>query len=208
MTKVLITAFEPYDRWETNSSWLALVEFARSLPQTPRVTTRLYPVDLEAVEQRLSTDLAADYDVALHLGQAPGSAAIRLEAVGLNVAINGRHTGQDYELLRKDGPVAYRSRLPLGALASTLRSAGIPAHVSFHAGTYLCNALLYLSHLLVERKRLKTKVAFMHVPLDPAQVLAAAEELPSLPATQTAAALRMIVESCAGEPSVRRDPVA
>ena len=194
MTKVLITAFEPYDRWETNASWLALVEFAKSLPQTPLVTTRLYPVDLEAVQQRLSTDLAAGYDVALHLGQSPGSAAIRLEAVGLNVAINGTHTGDDYELLRNDGPVAYRSRLPLGTLASMLRSAGIPAQVSFHAGTYLCNALLYLSHLLIERERLKTKAAFIHVPLDPAQVVAVGEELPSLPTTRTAEALRMIIE--------------
>ena len=55
---------------------LALVEFAKSLPETPQVTTRLYPVDLEQVQERLSTDLAAGYDVALHLGQSPGSAAI------------------------------------------------------------------------------------------------------------------------------------
>jgi pyroglutamyl-peptidase len=198
MTRVLLTAFEPYDRWATNASWLALVEFAKSLPAAPRVTTRLYPVDLVGVEQRLSADLAAGYDVALHLGQAPGSAAIRLEAVGLNVAVTQSAADGEFGLLRADGPVAYRSRLPLGALASQLRAAGIPAQVSFHAGTYLCNALMYLSHLLVDQLRLPTKVAFIHVPLEPSQVITAAEELPSLPTAQTAQALRIMLEQLNG----------
>jgi len=36
MTRVLITAFEPFDRWSENSSWLALVELTRSLPESPK----------------------------------------------------------------------------------------------------------------------------------------------------------------------------
>lgn len=196
MTKVLITAFEPYDRWTTNASWLTLVEFTKSLPKSPRVTTRLYPVDLEAVRHRLANDLQAGYDFALHLGQAPGSAAIGLEAIGLNIGIGGEHAADDIEVLHPDGPVAYRSQLPLKALAGKLREAGIPVRVSFHAGTYLCNALLYLSHLLIEQNRLKTKVAFVHVPLDPTQVVESEQELACLSASRSAEALRILVESC------------
>ena len=48
MASVLITAFEPYDRWEANSSWLALVELTKDLPSEPRITTRRYPVDFAA----------------------------------------------------------------------------------------------------------------------------------------------------------------
>ena len=43
MTRVLLTAFQPYEGWQTNASWLALVELTRDLPDQPMVTTRLYP---------------------------------------------------------------------------------------------------------------------------------------------------------------------
>ena len=77
MLSVLITAFEPYDRWPENSSWLALVELTRDLPTNLKVVTRRYPVDFEAARSRLLDDLAANYDFALHLGQAPGISPLR-----------------------------------------------------------------------------------------------------------------------------------
>ena len=86
MTTVLLTAFEPYDRWPENASWLALVELTRDLPAEPHVVTRRYPVDFDAARARLFDDLAANYDFALHLGQSPGSSRVHLEAIGVNVA--------------------------------------------------------------------------------------------------------------------------
>src|SRR5262245_50824012 len=85
VSSILITAFEPYDRWQENSSWLALVELTRELPLEPKVVTRRYPVDFEQTRSRLFEDLAAGYDFALHLGQAPGIGRIHLEAIGVNV---------------------------------------------------------------------------------------------------------------------------
>ena len=71
MATVLITAFEPYDRWEQNSSWLALLELTKDLPDSPRIVTRRYPVDFSQARGKLLEDLAANYDYALLLGQAP-----------------------------------------------------------------------------------------------------------------------------------------
>src|SRR5258708_36933923 len=85
MTSVLITAFEPYDRWLANSSWLTLGQLTQNLPREPTITTRLYPVDFATVKEKLANDLKANYDYALHLGQAPGSPWIQLEALGINV---------------------------------------------------------------------------------------------------------------------------
>src|ERR1700749_2502012 len=85
MTRVLVTAFEPYDRWKTNASWLALVHLTQDLPSEPAITTRLYPVDFAVVRRKLSEDLEGNYDYAIHLGQAPGSGRIQLESVGINV---------------------------------------------------------------------------------------------------------------------------
>ncbi len=194
MTSVLLTAFEPYDRWTTNASWLALVELAQTLPSEPTVTTRLYPVDFATVKQRLAKDLAANYDFALHLGQAPGSSRVQLEAIGINVGGSSHQSPDQYLPLSDDGPAAYRSPLPLAGWAVKLRTAGVPAQVSYHAGTYLCNATLYWTHYLIERLSVKTQAAFIHLPLDISQVVCEPHGMPSLPTSLATKALRLILE--------------
>ena len=74
-----------------------------------------------------------------------------------------------------------------------LRDAHIPAEISYHAGTYLCNATLYFSCYLAERMTLKTKSAFVHLPLDVSQTAAQAQHMAALPATTSADALRLIL---------------
>jgi pyroglutamyl-peptidase len=195
MKSVLITAFEPYDHWTTNASWLALMELTRDLPQRPRIVTRRYPVDFVTLGERLEADLQANYDFAIHLGQAPGSSRLRLEAIGLNL---GAERGQLPRLLAADGPVAYRTSLPLDDWSAQLNAAGIPAAVSYHAGTYLCNAIFYMSCHLVERMALATQSAFIHLPLDVTQTVDPPSDDPSLPTALTAEGLRLILGELAG----------
>ena len=142
MPSILITAFEPYDRWPENSSWLALVELTRDLPAGSKVVTRRYPVDFELARLRLAEDLAADYDFALLLGQSPGIGRIHLEVIGINVGGHSSLLPDQFQPLVPEGPPAYRSSLPLASWAAQIRQLGIPCQVSYHAGTYLCNALL------------------------------------------------------------------
>ena len=197
MPTVLVTAFEPYDHWSQNASWLALVELTRSLPSEPRLVTRRYPVDFQQARERLAKDLDGDFDFAIHLGQAPGSTRIRLEAIGLNVGGSSHDHPDTLAPLAHDGPLAYRSQLPLASWAQQLRSAGIPAQVSFHAGTYLCNALLYLSLHLAQRRGLRTQAAFLHLPLDTSQAIDERSETAALPATLSAEAIRIILADLA-----------
>jgi pyroglutamyl-peptidase len=193
MKRVLITAFEPYDQWKTNSSWLSLVRLTHDLPGEPTVTTRLYPVDFAEVKRRLAEDLKANYDCVLHLGQAPGRGRIVLEAVGVNIGGSSSQTGDQYRPLVDDGPVAYQSELPLDHWAIMLRREGIPADVSYHAGTFLCNATLYYSHYVCEALALSTRVAFIHLPLDCSQTVGLKDDIASLPAQLSAHALRVIL---------------
>jgi pyroglutamyl-peptidase len=197
MPTVLITAFEPYDRWPENSSWLALVELTRDLPSDVKVVTRRYPVDFEAARARLADDLAADYDFALHLGQAPGISRVHLEMIGINIGGHSSQTPDQHQPLVPGGPPAYQSALPLAEWAARIREFGIPCQVSYHAGTYLCNALLYLTHHIAQQRRLKTRAAFIHVPLAPQQVLTERQDWPSLPSTQCAEAIRCILRELA-----------
>lgn len=200
--RVLLTAFEPYDQWTTNSSWLALVEMLKEFPSAGTLVTRRYPVDLHALQEKLRQDLQRDFDVVLHLGQSPGASSIKLEAIALNAAGCLDERGAELDEIIPGGPVAYRSSMPLGRWAELLRSNHIPSVISYHAGTFLCNAIMYLSHheLQVRAKKhpRSCKVGFVHLPLATEQVASRSQSLPSLPLSTLARAVRLLVEDLQG----------
>lgn len=188
MSRILLTAFEPYDRWEQNSSWLALIDLTSYYDGPVEIITRRYPVDLSKMSEALRKDLQGEYDYAIHLGQSPGSPIVKLEAVGLNVRSDGSP-------LIDQAPDAYRSPLPLGDFASSLTKAGIPAEQSHHAGTYLCNASLYLSQHYAKSFGMKTKAFFLHLPLTPSQSAEAIDSrLPSMSTAMSSAAIALLIE--------------
>ena len=202
--RILLTAFAPFGTWQQNASELSLKQLLTRLSNDYEVTARIYPVEFEAARPLLEADLLQNYDLAIHLGQAQNTSRIRLEAVGLNVgALPGRPEGEMFGLVT-DGPAAYQSVLPLTDWAERLRQQGIPAYVSYHAGTYLCNATLYWAHHFLERNpQLATPVCFIHVPLDISQVASLPGDYLTLPAALTADAVaRLIVMWAEGESTV------
>lgn len=192
--RVLLTAFEPYDSWDLNSSWEALVTFLHHRGLPSGVITRRYPVDLVELERRLEKDLATGFDAVLHLGQAPGISRVQLEAIAVNVAGMTEATGDFFGPLVPNAPVAYRTTFPLDQWNLELRSSGIPSSVSFHAGTYLCNAALFLTHHWHAVHRRACSIGFVHLPLTPEQVLRSRRDLPSMPREQSAEAIGRIVD--------------
>lgn len=170
MPRILLTAFEPYDCWSENSSWLTLMELTRWFDSGGQVVTRRYPVNLAEMMHRLGEDLLLGFDYAIHLGQSPGSPAIKLESTGLNVTDEGTP-------IIPNAPAAFRTDLPLEAWGRLLCTEGIPTVVSHHAGTYLCNAALFFSQHYAASHGMATKACFIHLPLAPHQ---AAERLPKL----------------------------
>jgi pyroglutamyl-peptidase len=203
MPRVLLTAYGPYDDWDSNVSWLVLQEVTRNLATGVDVITRLYPVDFAEVAARLEGDLTADIDVAIHLGQAPGNGQIDLEAVGINWARERGQRAEEAWPLVPSGPAAYQSQLPLGKWAQMLRSEGIPAEVSYHAGTYLCNAIHYLAHHYSTERGLGIQAAFLHLPLDTAQVIERGMTAASLPMEVTARGVQLILHDIAARVPAR-----
>ncbi len=194
MTRILVTAFEPYGEWNRNSSWDALVAWLSSRGGDPRVVTRKYPVDLVQLHSRLDRDLTMGFDAVLHLGQAPGTAAVQLESIALNVAGVTETPNLEYGPILREAPLAYRTVFPVGKWALEIKQASIPAIVSYHAGTYLCNAAMYLSHHWFSSRGETAQVGFVHLPLSPEQVLDRGHPLASLPIEQSAQAIGMLVE--------------
>lgn len=197
--RILLTAFEPYDHWEQNSSWEALSEWLRVNGVPAGVTTRRYPVDLNKMQERLAKDLLLGFDAILHLGQAPGIHSVHIEAIAINVAGMTQSEGDYFGPLIPDGPVAFRSAFPLNHWDNRLRSIGIPSSISYHAGTYLCNALMYLSHHWHMERKLSCPVGFLHFPLIDEQVLKDRRNLPSMKRDQLASVISTIINQIQNE---------
>ena len=140
-------------------------------------------------------------DAVICVGQAGGRAAITPEKVAINL-MDGRipdNAGyQPVDMpIREDGETAYFTSLPVKAMVQRMRDAGIPAAVSYTAGTYVCNYLLYTLLYLIDKKCPNVRGGFIHVPYAMEQVINKPLGTPSMDLCQIARGLETAVEAVA-----------
>lgn len=99
--------------------------------------------------------------------------------------------------IREDGETAYFTSLPVKAMVQRMRDAGIPAAVSYTAGTYVCNYLLYTLLYLIDKKYPNVRGGFIHVPYAMEQVINKPLGTPSMDLCQIARGLETAVEAVA-----------
>ncbi|HIE1059167.1 TPA: pyroglutamyl-peptidase I [Serratia marcescens] len=196
MQKVLITGFEPFGGERLNPSW----EVVKQLNDMELVGTRIVARQLPCVFGAALEALNAAIDevqpvMVLAVGQAGGRTDITIERVAINVddARIPDNQGQQPvdEPIVAGGPAAYFSTLPIKAMVSSMREAGIPAAVSQTAGTYVCNHVMYgLLHRLSGQREVKG--GFIHIPYLPEQA-AAHPGSPSMAASTVLFALELAV---------------
>ncbi|MBR5448814.1 MAG: pyroglutamyl-peptidase I [Clostridia bacterium] len=166
MKKLLISGFEPFDNEKINPSW----EAVRLLPDAVgdyRLTKLRLPVVFGAAADellRVAEELCPDVIIAV--GQAGGRVAITPEMVGINlrhgkIPDNAGHLATD-EPIVEGGVAAYFSTLPVRKIVEGVKNAGLPAEVSYSAGAYVCNDVLYT--LLAKMAENSTRVGFIHIP--------------------------------------------
>lgn len=192
MKKLLITGFEPFGGEKTNPSW----EAVRLLPDEINgygLTKLCIPV-VFGTAAKIVIDKAEELrpDVILCIGQAGGRNAITPELVGINlrnasIPDNDGNSPSD-EPIYPEGSAAYFSTLPVRRMAEAINSRGITAHISYSAGAYVCNDLLYT--LLSHFNGASTRVAFIHVPYSTEQ-----GKEPSMPLPDIVNGLKIAVES-------------
>lgn len=166
MKKLLITGFDPFGGENVNPSWEAVTILPNSINEYS-LTKALLPVVFgEATRSvlRIAQDLQPD--VILCIGQAGGRNAITPELVGINlrhapIPDNNGNQPKD-EPIVVGGKTAYFSTLPVRNIAEAIHAVGIPAQVSYSAGAYVCNDLLY--SLLARYENSDTRVGFIHIP--------------------------------------------
>ena len=70
----------------------------------------------------------------------------------------------------EEGPAAYNANFPNEEIVAALKASGIPAMVSYTAGTHMCNQMLYTSSHLMKLHGIQARCGFLHVPLTPGHV--------------------------------------
>jgi pyroglutamyl-peptidase len=182
---ILLTGFEPFGTYKDNPSAGVAEALDGRRVGDDTVRSAVLPVHharAAAVVAQLVRDSTPRAIV--HLGLAGGRARIALERVAVNVmdfeiADNAgyRATG---EPCVADGPAAYFSTLPLEAMLEALTAEGVPAYLSSTAGTYLCNQTFYTTRHRLASHGPDVPAGFIHLPLSPSMVVAAAVDQPSM----------------------------
>lgn len=190
--KILVTGFDPFGGESVNPAY----EAVKLLPDTiagaeiikleiPTVFSKSGP----AVEAGIQ---AHHPDAVLNVGQAGGRACVTVERVGINLAEaripdNAGEQPMD-EPLQPDGPSAYFATLPVKAMVKNVRDHGIPCHISYTAGTYVCNCVMYNVLHLTATKYPNIRAGFIHVPF-------ATEQAVNKPVTMASASLETIAKA-------------
>lgn len=168
--KILVTAFEPFAGRKINPSLQVLAELKPAAFKGCKLYREKLPVSGKAVETRIAALISKlKPDLVVSLGLAAGETSVRVERFALNVQDYGIKDNSGYmpegKKIDQNGPAAYFVNTDPIKLAAASRKAGVPAYVSNHAGAYVCNHLMYAAMRAIETAGLKTKFAFIHLPL-------------------------------------------
>lgn len=140
------------------------------------IVTQIMPVSLAKLPGFIE-GLVQEHKPAfvLSLGLATAVPALRLERAAINVADFG--VADNYgaaprgETIDAGGSEMRRATWEAPRLVDMLLGHDLPAHVSWHAGTHLCNLTLYCFLGALEKAGLtKSPCGFLHLPYTPRQV--------------------------------------
>lgn len=173
---MLVTGFEPFRREDSNpTERLARAFEGRSIGES-MVAGRVLPVSYRRVGTSLRLILEKEKpEVVVATGLWGGRTDVTVERIAVNV-MDARIPDNDgfspkNSQVVKGGPAAYFSTLPYSRIVADMRRDEVPATLSYSAGTFICNALLY--HLLhyAHRHGIPKLGGFLHVPNLPMDVV-------------------------------------
>ena len=173
--KILVTGFDPFGGEPINPA----IESVKRLPdniegaeiiklEIPTVRKK----SLEKIEKAINEH---NPDVILSIGQAGGRFDISIERVGINLDDFRIPDNEGNQIIDEpvfpDGENSYFVKLPVKSMVQNVQKNNIPASVSYTAGTFVCNHVLYGVMYLIEKKYKGKKSGFIHIPFLPQQVI-------------------------------------
>ncbi|RLE54523.1 MAG: pyroglutamyl-peptidase I [Thermoprotei archaeon] len=205
---VLILGFSSWGREKVNPSEYIAKELDGRKILDHTVLGRSIPVSYKFVRNevpKLLTDIRPK--VAIGIGLRPTSTEMYIERVALNIVDSEEKDIDGVELVDvpvvENGPPAYFTNAPVKEIVNELRRSGVPARVSYCAGTFLCNYLYYIMLHTVNTEKLNTICCFIHIPYATEYVtsrsisaLGVRTTPPSLPLNVLIKATTICVETC------------
>ena len=169
--RLLITGFEPFGGQSVNPSWEAVALLPERIGAWQLTKLRI-PVEYRnAPELILKKARDLEPDAIISVGQAGGRGAVTPEVIGINLreASIADNAGQfcKGKLISPEGSDGIFSTLPVREMVEAIGAKGIAAKLSYSAGAYVCNDVLY--SLLLHYQRSDVRVGFIHVPFIPGQ---------------------------------------
>jgi pyroglutamyl-peptidase len=165
--KVLLTGFEPFDGAAHNPSIDAVRTLAQEGIEGISLEVLELPVEFVGAGELVCAAIARiQPDIVLSVGLAAGRYDITVERVAVNladarIADNSGEQPVDQELTT-GGVAAYFSTLPVKETVAAIRGTDVAASLSYSAGTYVCNAVMY--HTLRVTADGSTQAGFIHIP--------------------------------------------
>lgn len=159
--KILISGFEKFGPHSINTSEVML----KLLESEPHIKTVLLPVTFQDAFEKLNEEIQNHRpEVVIALGLAASRDKISLEKVAINlidceIPDNAGVFHRDTPIIQ-NAPNAYFSTLPLTEMLAA--SGTFPTEISYSAGAYVCNYLMY--QLLHSLEGSGIKSGFIHLP--------------------------------------------
>ena len=173
--KILVTGFDPFGGESINPALEAVKKISDNIDGVEIIKIEVPTVFKKSIDTLDKAMEAHNPDVVLCVGQAGGRFDITPEKVAINlddarIKDNECNNPID-EPIFKDGETAYFSSLPVKAIVKNIKEHNIPSSVSYSAGTFVCNHIMYGLLYLIDKKYKNVKGGFIHVPFIPSQVL-------------------------------------
>lgn len=199
MKTLLITGFDAFNLDKINPSSLAVKNLADQINNI-KVIKKILPTKFKLASKKLDEYISHyNPDYVICVGQAAGRSKISLERVGLNlmdstISDNSNYMPKD-EIIHKDGDLAYLSNLSLKDLLKALKDEGISSEISYSAGTFVCNSVLYHLLYLIHKKQVKIQAGFIHIPLIASQLNENNQDLPTMDLEEIIKGLTIVINN-------------
>ncbi len=173
--KILLTAFDPFGGEPVNPAQEAVEAVKDNIAGAEIVKCIVPTVFYKSIDTVYAAMKKENPDVVLCIGQAGGRIGMTPERVAINLneaRIPDNEGNQPLDTpIFDDGKNAYFTMLPVKAMVAKMMEKGIPASLSYTAGSYVCNHLMYGVLYHIEKEFPNTKGGFMHVPFLHQQVM-------------------------------------
>ncbi len=196
--KILITGFDPFGSDKINPSYEAVKLLPDKILGATIIKAEVLTVAYKSIDLVCELIDKHQVDVVINVGQAGGRFTITPEkvAINLNDFRIKDNQGNQYidEAIYKDGENAYFTTLPIKSIVNHLVKNNIPASVSYSAGTFVCNHLMYGVLHYINKNDLNIRAGFIHIPYMNEQVLNKKNQ-PAMSLLTLASGLEKIVEA-------------